>query len=493
MKTIKYYFIIIIATGLLGVVACTKDFLNPDIPDVDENAYFNNSDNAMLALTGCYDVMGWDDTNYFPFWLGDILGHDSYKGGEGAGDQAWIEPLLKFQYDANNEGLASPYKNYFIGIGRCNKVIHKVAQMSEDAITDSLKGLIIAQAKFIRSYFYFELVKTYGKVPLVTRPLKSNEYNQPLAEISTIYAQIEKDLTGAIDSLLEKSEYPATDMGRATKGAARAMLCKAYIYQQKWAQALAQAEDIIAPTTGTPEYSLEPNFADNWAYPHENGRESVFEIQFGTIPGGDQWGDGNDGNEFVIFCRSRNYQDGWGFNCPSQNLYDEFEATDIVRKKATFILNGEVLWPGTPDQVVANCDYSSNFDKMNTKKYQLPKSLQASNMSDDPNNWVVIRYAEVLLWASEAAYRSGGTGRTGRDWQSYLNEVRSRVGLGASPFADPVKAIFHERRVELAMEGHAFWDIIRSGRGVEVLGTYGYTEANHYLPIPQSQIDLLGL
>lgn len=482
MKTKIYLYIIIIATGLLGVDSCTKDFLNPDVPKVDEKSYFNNTDNAMLALTGCYDVLGWDDTNYFGFWLGDILGHDSYKGGEGAGDQAWIEPLLRFQYDANNEGLSSPYKNYFIGIGRCNRVIENVPEMSSTQISDSLKAQIVAEAKFIRGYFYFELVKTYGKVPLITRPLKPNEYHQPLAEISALYQQIEQDFAAATSGLPEKSEYPVTDMGRATKGAAKAMLCKTYIYEKKWAQALSTAEGIIA----SHEYSLETDYANNWAYPHENGPESVFEIQFGTKPGGDQWGDANDGNEFVIFCRSRNYQDGWGFNCPTQNLYDEYEPGD-PRREATIITNGETLWPGTADEIVADCDYSSNIDKMNVKKYQLPLSLQANNMSDDPNNWIVIRYAEILLWAAEAAYHTGG------DWESYLNEVRSRVGLGVSPYSgDPLKAIFHERRVELAMEGHALWDIIRSERGVEVLGQYGYTEANHYFPIPQAQADMSG-
>lgn len=482
MKTKIYLLIIIIATGLLGVVACKKEFLDPNAPQVDENVYFTNSDNAMRALTGCYNVLGWDDTNYFPFWLGDILGHDSYKGGEGAGDQAWIEPLLRFQYDANNDGLISPYKNYYIGVGRCNRVVEKVKEMSQDEITDSLKAQIISEAKFLRGYFYFELVKTYGKVPLITKLLKSTEYNQSLAEISAIYNQIEQDLKDAIAILPKKNEYPSTDMGRATKGAARAMLCKTYIYEQKWDEALVQADSIILHDN----YSLELNYADNWAYPHENGPESVFEIQFGTKPGGSQWGDANVGNEFVIFTRSRNYQDGWGFDCPTQELYDEYEVGD-PRREATIITNGEVLWPGTGDEIVADCDYSSNIDKMNMKKYQLPLSLQANNMSEDPNNWIVIRYAEVLLWAAEAAYHTGG------DWESYLNEVRGRVGLGTSPYAaDPLKAIFHERRVELAMEGHALWDIIRSGRGVEVLGKYGYTEANHYFPIPQTEVDLSG-
>jgi len=490
MKTKKILLQITLFASLLGIVACTEKFLDPTIPQVDEELYFNSEKNAQLALTGCYSVLGWDDSNFLQFWLGDILGHDAHKGGEGAGDNAWIEPLLRFQYNANNEGLINPYKNYFIGVGRCNKLIDGVTKMSDNLIDADMKERIIAEAKFIRGYFYFELVRTYGKVPLVTKVLSPSEYKQPLAEISAIYAQIEQDFKDAALILPEKSEYTTEDMGRATKGAANAMLCKAYIYQEKWSEALAIAEEIINPTApAIPQYHLESDYANNWAYPHENGPESVFEIQFGNIPGGSNWGDQNTGNVYSIFMRSRNLDAGWGFNLPNQNLYDEYEAGD-PRRDATIITDGEILWPGTADEVVADnsTNWASNIDKMCNQKYQLPFSLQAENMSDDPNNWIVIRYAEVLLWAAEAAYHTGG------DWQSYLTEVRDRVGLGASPYlADPVKAIFHERRCELAMEGHALWDIIRSGRGVEVLGQFGYTEANnHYFPIPQAQVDLGG-
>ncbi len=489
MKTYKHKFLAITAVLLLGISACTKDFLDTDIPRVDEENYFKNVDNAQLALTGCYNVMAWDADNQFPFWLGDILGHDSWKGGEGAGDQPWVEPLLRFQYNANNEGLVTPYKNYFIGIGRCNRVIEKVGEMTDDQIEPETKELIIAQAKFIRGYFYFELVKTFGRVPLVTKPLKPNEYKQPIAETSAIYAQIESDFSDAINVLPKKHDYDAIDMGRATKGAARAMLCKAFIYQKKWADALIQADSIIEHDS----YSLEPNFADNWDLHHENGDESVFDIQFGTVTGGSAWGDANAGNVFVIFTRSRNDRDGWGFNCPSQNLYDEFEAADDTRRDATFIHDGETLYAGTNDEITVSTDFPSNVDKLCSKKYQLPSSQLADNMSDDPNNWTVIRYAEVLLWASEAAYHAG-PGALG-DWEVYLNMVRNDrddVKLGNSPYrADPLRAIFHERRCELAMEGHALWDIIRSDRGTTVLGTYGYTEANRYFPIPQMEMDFL--
>jgi len=459
-------------------VSCSKDFLDTKSPNVALSDFFTSEADANEALTACYDVMGWDADNQFPYFLGDILGHDSWKGGEGAGDQPWIEPLLKFQYDANIAELNTPYRQYYIAINRSNRVIEKVALMTDDMIDPAKKESVIAQAKFVRAYFYFELFKMFGEVPLVITNLTAGHYDIPKATSAELWAQIEKDFTDAANVLPNKSEQDASDLGRATKGAAQAFLCKAYIYEKKWTEALSLANTIIS----SDEYQLESNYTDIWNLDHENGTESVFEIQFASSGNG-EWGDDNEGNEFVIFTRSRNNGDGWGFNCPTQEFVDEFEEADL-RRDATIIDNGEVLWPGTPDETVADNSSPSCIDGYHSQKYQLPPS-QWADMSDDPNNWIVIRYAEVLLWAAEAAAHTGG------DWNSYLQQVRDRVGMPETPISDPLMAVYHERRVELGMEGQRLWDIIREGRGTEVLGKYGYVEGvnNHY-PIPQTQIDL---
>jgi starch-binding outer membrane protein, SusD/RagB family len=456
--------------------ACSKDFLDTKAPKVTIDDYFTSEEDASLALTACYDVLGWDADNQFPYWLGDILGHDSYKGGEGAGDQPWIEPLLRFQYDPNIAELNTPYQQYYIAINRCNRVIENVPAMADDVISPETKDEIVAEAKFVRGYFYFELVKMFGEVPLVTSILKPENYDIPKASLANLWTQIESDFGYAAEILPVKSSQ---QVGRASQGAAKAFLCKAYIYQQKWPQALALANEIISSS----EYDLEPNYEDNWKLEHENGIESVFEIQFASSGTGD-WGDDNEGNVFVIFMRSRNNDDGWGFSCPTQKFADEFEPDDSIRLNATIILNGEVLYPGTDDEMVADNNFPTCIDGYMSQKYQLPRSQQG-DMSDDPNDWIVIRYSEVLLWAAEAA------AHTGDDWNSYLQLVRDRAGLGPTPYADPLSAVYHERHVELGMEGQRLWDIIRQGRGEEVLGAYGYVEGvnNHY-PIPQSQIDL---
>jgi len=477
----KMKIVSIIITFLVLIVlniSCSKDFLDTKSPNVALSDFFTSESDANSALTACYDVMGWDADNYFPYWLGNILGHDSWKGGEGAGDQPWMEPLLKFQYNANIAELNTPYQQYYIAINRCNRVIGKVAVMTEDVIDPARREQIVAEAKFIRGYFYFELLKLFGQVPLVTTILEPGKYDIPKATSAELWAQVEKDFGDALEVLPNKSEQDASDLGRATKGAARAFLCKAYIFQKKWAEALALANVIIQSN----EYQLESNYADNWKLENENGVESIFEIQF-TSSGNGEWGDDNEGNVFVIYTRSRNNGDGWGFNCPTREFVDEFEAGD-PRRDATIIDNGEILWPGTPDETIADNSSPSCIDGFHSQKYQLPPS-QWGDQSDDPNNWIVIRYAEVLLWAAEAAAHTGG------DWNSYLQQVRDRVGMPVTPISDPLMAVYHERRVELGMEGQRLWDIIRQGRGAEVLGKYGYVEGvNNYYPIPQSQIDL---
>jgi hypothetical protein len=469
----KLISIISIYFGSLILCACSDSFLNLDSPTVAEDNFFTTERQAELALIGAYDVLGWDDTSYFPFWLGDILGHDSYKGGEGPGDNPWIEPLLTFQYADNNAGLSVPFQQYYIGINRCNRVIDKVSEMKAEAIAVEKKDQIVAEARFIRAYFYMELVKIFGEVPLVDHLMKAGNYNLPKSSFEVLWKFIEDDLTAASQTLLPKHD---SEKGRATQGAAQALLCKAYIFQQKWTLAQQIADEIIS----SGEYALEANYEDNWKLDHEDGVESVFEIEFAPS-GTDAWGNDNEGNEFVIFTRSRNVGDGWGFNCPKQSFVDRYEANDL-RLDATVIFDGEVLWSGTDDETIADNNFPSCIDQYMNQKYQIPPS-QWGLQSDDPNNWIVIRYAEVLLWAAEAAAHTGG------DWEGYLQPVRDRAGLGATPIADPVEAVYHEREVELGMEGQRLWDIIREGRGEELLGQYGFTEGvNNYLPIPQSQL-----
>ncbi|WP_234396519.1 RagB/SusD family nutrient uptake outer membrane protein [Hoylesella enoeca] len=276
---------------------------------------------------------------------------------------------------------------------------------------------------------------------------------------------------------------PATELGRATWGAAAAFLTKAYIFQAKWKPAEAQAKAIVA----SGDYDLQPNYGDLFTIATDNGIESVFDIQLKDFKM-TQWGDENEGSMLEIYQRSRDDRNGgWGFDQPTQSLYDEFEPGDI-RREWTIIKNGDVLWQGTADEetIYTNYDPVHNPDAPRIgyckRKGTLPKS-QRPDMTDAASlNVRVVRFADVLLWQAEAAVHNNS------DWQTPLNRVRARVGLGESPYkADPLKAVYHERRVELALESHRYWDLVRTGRGSLM---EGYTDSKRYFPIPQKEINL---
>ncbi len=478
-RIIKYTFIII---GLLviGLTSCSKDFLETRPPTQVMEDFFTSEDNANLAVVACYDVMGWDGNhNTIPFFFGDIIGKDSHKGGDIGSDQDWMNTLIQFTYTPDNYMLNTAWTNYYVGVNRCNTTIDNIEKMSSEDISDEAKKQYVNEIRFVRAFFYFELVKTWGKVPLVKNVLSPSEYQQPLAEESEIWSFIEEDLIAAAAGLNDKS---STDIGRANKGAANAMLAKAYIYQQKWAEAKTVTSDIIESN----EYHLLANFEDIFKSDNENNDEIIFAIQFEETGNG-EFGDANEGSMFCIYQQTRKHPfagiGGWGFNCPTQELVDQFEEGD-TRLEATIIRDGETLWEGTSDEATFNIDYPTNIDKYSNQKYVVPLSLQPSDFSDSSKDWIEIRYADVLLWDAEANFHTGG------DWESSLNSVRQRAGLGASPY-NGIEAIYHERRVELAMEGHRFWDIVRQGRGAEVLGDAGFREGEHnHFPIPQNQLDL---
>ena len=483
MRKSYLYIVIIGALVSLTTISCKKEFLDTPPPTLTMNDFFVSEENANLAITACYDVMGWDGQhNTIPFFFGDIIGRDGWKGGDVGGDQDWMDNLINFTYTTDNYMLNIAWKNYYIAINRCNSAMENIRDMDSELISDDAKAYLIAQAQFVRGYFYFELVKTWGSVPLVDHVLSPSEYQQPLASEQDLWAFIEEDFTAAANVLPERTAMPPEDIGRGTKGAALAFLAKAYIYQKKWAEAKQVTDQII----NSGQYALLPNFEDVFLMENENNEEIVFSIQFKETGNGD-YGDENEGTMLCVYMETRNHPfagiGGWGFNCPTQNLVDEFEEGD-PRMEATIIHNDETLWEGTSDESTFNTTFPTNIDQYSNQKYVLPASQQPADFSDASKNWIVIRYADVLLWNAEAAYYAGG------DWQSPLQQVRDRVGLGTTPYSG-INAIYHERRVELAMEGHRFWDVVRQGRGQEIYGQYGYVEGvNNHFPIPQDQLDL---
>jgi len=466
---------------IVAIQSCKKDdFLSTPPTGITDATFFSTDAAALNALAGVYDPLGWYNFSQLTEWaIGDAVSDDAEKGGGGDGDYAEIYALTSFTANAENPLIASRWNDFYVGINRANRLIEGLTD--NDNITPSLRKRVIAEARFLRAFYYFGLVKTFGSVPIVDHILAPSEYKPIRNTLEECWAFIEGDLKAAAVDLPKKSELDPLELGRATWGAASAFLTKAYIFEEKWPEAEALAIEIV----NSGEYDLEPNYGDEFTIATDNGIESVFDIQFKDLqmPG---WLDENEGCHLEVIMRSRDDRNGgWGFDQPTQDLYDEFEEDD-PRREYTIISDGDTLWKGTDDEEVfyTKKDPVHNPDSYtdyNNRKRALPASLRGNGEDQAGMNLRVIRFAEVLLWQAEAAAHNGS------NWQTPLNRVRARVGLAESLFSNPLEAVYHERRVELAMEGHRYWDLVRTGRGNLM---EGYTDNKRYLLIPQIEINL---
>ncbi len=471
---------------LLIVTSCGDSFLERDpIIGQVESDFYQTEEDAIAAINAVYATLQFEMTpgGHFRWFWGDIMSDDSVKGGEGDNDQFALKQLEEFVGPTNTDYLQAEWEADYEGIYRANKVLERVVDIE---MNETLKQRILGEAKFIRAWFHYNLVTLFGNVPMVEKVLAPSEYDLPQSDPSAIWALIEKDLTEAIAILPKKSEYPIEELGRVTHGAASALLARAYLFQNKFADAREAAADVI----NSGEYTLTPFFGDIFTTAGENGSGSVFEIQYMNASGGN-WGrnNANEGTFSNVFQRARGQFEGYGFNIPTQDLVDEFfaEGSEDPRLEYTVFREGNQMG----DRGTFTKDATGGFQHdYYTKKPFNRKDEEAPFGDPNPNggtNDRVIRYADVLLMHAESAYQTGDetTARTS------LNEVRARVGL--SPVAASgqalLDAIYHERRVELAMEGHRFFDLVRTGRASAELSSLGFIEGIHeILPIPDFEI-----
>jgi hypothetical protein len=350
------------------------------------------------------------------------------------------------------------WEHWYKSIGRASIAINYTENFG---LTDqSYRDRLIGEAKFLRALNYFWLVRSFGDVPLqhvdyVVRQPKND-----------VYEFIEQDLLDAIDMLPEKSEYSASDLGRATKGAAQGLLAKVYMYHEKWQEAYNMAT-IVATD---PQYNLHPNYEEIWRASQENGVESLFEVQ----ARGESIAHGVQQYSQTQGARGTGGW-GWGFNTPSQNLLNAFNAEgDVIRRDATIIFAGETLWDGR--QVSA----AAENPMYNEKAY----SSANAGAGDGDKNVRILRYADVLLIQAEAALH------VGEDAATPLNRVRNRVNL--TPINSPTfNDVWKERRLELAFEHDRWFDLVRTGQAQSAMAADGKTfvPGKHELfPIPDLQL-----
>lgn len=511
MKTIKKYIVLTVLS--VFIFSSCEDWLLEPSPGVTTlKDFYSTGSTAIQNTNAAYVPLMWEfNSTYFPEWfIGDVVSDDALKGGQSVGDMADVYDMENFKTNSNNGLLLDFYRAQWQGIARCNLPLQEIPKMTPDTLMDErTQNRLIGELKFLRAMYYFRLVRVFGGVPLVTTIIESSSnWQQTRASVDDIYQLIISDLEDANTKLWKKSEYADADLGRATKGAAQAMLLKANLYQHNYADAKRWGDSIIL----SQEYSLVSDYADNFTLAGENGPESVFEIQYMEEATSD-YGEGfgfTRGTFTVILTRSRASKfQGWGFNKPTQNLYNAYESGDPRRDATIFNpTNAEIE---TPEQEIYLGSRYLN------RKYALMIAgnniISLAHATRGPINTKVIRYADVLLMYAEAAAETNDLIAA----KNALEEVRDRARAGnaavlpAFPYgtyvdnqADLLKAIRHERRVELAMEGHRWFDLCRWGVAKEVMDAYkaGETEearshmatfiaGKHELfPIPSKEIDL---
>ncbi|MCF8366954.1 MAG: RagB/SusD family nutrient uptake outer membrane protein [Bacteroidales bacterium] len=473
-----------IVAGLFTITAfifsCSDDFVkvSPEY-SIDSENYFNSPDDYYMALVASYDLL---QTTYANAIVGEIASENTLCGGESPTDVIGWQQIDDMIHTPTNSNLKDIWNWMFAGVQRTNYFME-----FNDKIDFDGKEQMIGEVRFLRAYYNFELVKWFGPIPLKkdARFNLGDETSIPRSPVSDVYAAIEEDLIFAASVLPDTP----SEAGRATKGAANALLGKAYLYQEKFTEAAAVLENVI--NSGV--YSLAPSFNDMFEAEGENGPESVFEVQYTDMEGA---GFGclqcSEGNVAVGFSGVRGYDGplftpGFSFNVPVQEAADAFEPGDL--RKGVTILD-IVAWADTTSAVYTTGNEHTGFFN---RKY-LPRKRSADAQNDlnltNPNNYRAIRYADVLLMAAEANNRGGISDASA---QEYLNQVRRRafgdlnhdVTLSGAALTD---AIYHERRVELMGEGHHFFDLVRTGKAAEAID--GFVAGKHELfPIPIEEIN----
>lgn len=465
---------ILLLLVMVTCFGCSGEYLEEtNIYSIDSENYFNSEKDYYNALIGVYDML---QATYVNVLLGEIASDNTVSGGGSATDVIGFQQVDEMIHTPVNANLDDVWDWNFAGVQRANYMLE-----FKDKTDFEGKNIIIAETRFLRAYFTFELVKWFGGIPLKgdKRFELGDAQTVPRATKAEVYAQIESDLLFAIENLA----YTAPQVGRATKGAAQALLGKAYLYQEKFTE----SAEVLTNLINNGPYAL-ADYTTLFLQEGENGVGSVFEIQYTGLEGA---GFGclqcSEGNVAVGFSGIRNYtgpvfESGYSFNLPVQEVVDLFSENDI--RKEVSILDIAAWAAETGATYVAGYKHTGYFNR----KYLPRKNDNAGDANlTQPNNYRAIRYADVLLMAAEALNRGGiddGRART------YLNMVRERAGL------DPVtisgnaltQQIYEDRRLELIGEGHRFFDLVRTGRAAEEIEGFT-TGKNELFPIPQEEIE----
>lgn len=520
MKNIKK--LLFVATVFSISVGCKKTLdQNPQGTQTEAN-FFLDQNQAILGVNAVYDVASWDEGpssgHNYEWMYGDVMSEDAEKGST-PGDFPTITDFKNWTTDPANSPSGSTYNNLFQGIFRANTVIKNLSVATWD---QQLKNRILGEAYFLRGYFYFYLARLFGGMPLFNMPVLPSQFGTtPRADFSATLKFVEDDFNKAKDLLPEKSSYAITDLGRATKGAANAYLARVIMYQlgtvNKNNHTWQEVYDISNTVIASGQYNLLANYAQIYEIEGANSSESIFEIQCKATS--DNWGPIKAGTTNNLTQNSRKSW-GWGFNNPTTNLSNEFEAND-PRKACTMYKDGDIVLG--IKQVI---DFpNENATGYLNRKAAIIKPLETKSSGQNIRKF---RYDDLLLMKAEAAANISKE----QEARDILNQIRDRARNSSKPkgsiegtltyeptgvpastlpsIANTVSgaalktAIMHERRVELAEEAIHLWDQIRWGTYFNTLPAATRAKAQTHsiiggvnpvpvLPIPLSEVQSWGL
>lgn len=465
---------------LLALSSCSKDFLNLT-PDSEPNAedFYQTEEQFEQAVNGVYQTLR-ATVNESGYLMGEMRSdntHYDYYAPDRGIHIIRRENLDDFLDDSQNQWTNDYFNNCYVGIAKANTILDRIEAATFD---QSAKDPIIGETKFLRAYYYFNLVRYFGGVPLhMKEVLKQEDAFLPRSSVDEVYELVISDLTDAIAKLPQPS-FPQN--GRATKGSASMMLAEVYMTRKDFAQ----AEPLLRSIT-TMGYDLLPNYADVFSTGNKNSRESIFEIQFMMGDQGQQsmftyWFIPKSNDVALITGVTSNTLNYGGWNVPTADMMAAYEAGDSRKNASVGVAEGVIGSDGSfTIQAVKNSDGyttpSGKVSKLFVKKY-LHQHNRERNTDD---NWPIYRYSDALLLFAECLNENGKAGEA----LQYINQVRKRAGATLPAITTTGKqalaeAIAHERRVELAYENHRWHDLVRTGKAIEVMNTHGVEMKQQY-------------
>lgn len=476
----------IIGGGLAVIfcmMSCSKNFLdlNP-VSNLNASGFYNNQEDFTNAMYGAYSILRRQGVYNDNIQLVGELRSDNTEMGTtaGGGNRDAYDNMSKFRLSVNNAISDEIWNQNYLGIASVNRILDNIGNL--DAPVE-FKQRIKGEAEFLRALFYFNLVRVFGDVPLITGTLNNikEAYEMGREEKSKVYDKIIEDLRDASETLpLQVS----AEAGRATSGAALALLGKVYLTVHSYGDAKTTLERVI----NLQQYQLLPNYGDLWEVANKNNKESIFDVQFARSSTSGAGANFLERYSPYLYPYLSYYSTAGGFNIPTEDLINAYEPNDL-RKNAS--LRESYIGQG-------GNEVTGLLGRFCYKFHDVPVQGQGSN-----DNWPVIRYADVILMYAEVlnelGFEPGGPAFTN------LNMIRNRAGLENKSYGNANAAlainnqeefrdaILQERRVELAFEGHRWYDLVRTGKAISVLSPKKGVEIKDYqlvLPVPLSQIDI---